>query len=178
MRKLLCCLFIPLLLSSCSLESNNINVSYLNYRYQLVRAGDIHGLDPFSKELLDKNPGYTSYIELFNKKTGYINFQCVGSSLDDLRCETQFYLEDINGNVLVNATDPVFYTSFKGTQTGKIVYTDKDIENKIGDIYVYTPYWCRWQCEYDVDGSGNKITLTFEFWKKEYNPLPDFISLE
>ena len=50
----------------------------------------------------------------------------------------------------------------------------KEDENKFGKIYVYTPYWCRWQFDYEIE-NGEKQKLTFEFWKKEKNELPDFV---
>ena len=59
---------------------------------------------------------------------------------------------------------------------GVVKFKNSTDEELLGTIYVYTPYWCRWQGEYNVDDSDDKILLTFEFWKKEYNPLPDFIT--
>lgn len=172
-RNLLLVALLPLL-CSCSLDQESYNHRYLNYKYVLKQAGDLHGIKPTSKEVLDQNKGFTSYLSLFNKNKSYINFQCVGTNAENFHCETTFVLYDKKGNLLVGDENIVFNTSYNGVQSGKIKYEDPQYKEKIGTIYVYTPYWCRWQFEYDVDGSGNKTLLTFEFWKSTYNPLPEW----
>lgn len=166
-----------LCLSSCSLGKADKATFFLNYKYTLVRAGDLHGIKPSAMEVISQNPGFTSYISLFSKTKSYINFQCKGTSVDDFYCETTFVLYDSGGNLIAGGEDLVFRTRYAGEQRGTIKYYDQEVENKLGTIYVYTPYWCRWQCEYDVDGSGQKTLITFEFWKNTYNPLPDWIKL-
>jgi len=161
-----------LIFSSCSTRNANVIKSYLNYKYVLTRAGDLHGLAPTSNEVLDRNPGYTSYINLFDKSKSYINYQCSGTSYEDFYCEASFYLYDKDGNEIIKID--TFKCQYTGGQSGTIIYTDDDVKDMLGIIYVYTPYWCRWQFEYDVNNSGNKILLTFEFWKNQYNPLPKF----
>ena len=164
------------LFASCSVRGATITRSYLNFKYNLSRAGDLHGIAPTSSEVLDRNPGYTSYIELFDKNDSYFNFQCKGTSYDNFYCEASFRLCDKNGNILVEKES--FKCSYTGGQMGTIIYSDDETKEYIGTIYVYTPYWCRWQYEYDVDNTGNKILLTFEFWKQQYNPLPEFLTVE
>lgn len=159
---------------SCNSGSSNIEKAYLNYKYVLSRAGDIHGLSPTSNEVLDRNPGFTSYINLFDKDESFINFQCKGTSYKDFCCEASFRLVGINSTIVIEKES--FVCSYSGGQGGIIVYDDIETKELLGPIYVYTPYWCRWQFEYDVDGSGEKTLLTFEFWKNTYNPLPDFIN--
>ena len=167
-------LFVAFFFSACSTGSANITKAYLNRKYSLWRAGDLHGLPPTSNEVLDRNPGFTSYINLFDKNESFINYQCKGTSYQDFYCEASFKLVDINGDVLIEKDG--FRCSYTGGQTGKIIYEDNETQECLGVIYVYTPYWCRWQFEYDVTGSGDKILLTFEFWKSSMNPLPDFIT--
>lgn len=176
LRKASSLLILVPLFASCSARNADVTKAYLNYRYNLQRAGDIHGLDPTSNEVLDRNPGYTSYINLFNRNDSFINFQCKGTSYDDFYCEASFKLCDIDNNVLLEKES--FRCSYTGGQSGTIIYSDDEANEYIGTIYVYTPYWCRWQYEYDVDNSGNKMLLTFEFWKGKYNPLPDFLIIE
>lgn len=161
-------------LTSCSIKSEDKSKLFLNYDYKLVRVGDIHGGDPATKEVLTQHPNFTSYISLFNKSKSHINFQCKGSNYNDFHCDTTFALYDKDGNCIAGGDDAVFRTSYVGQQHGTILYEDDEIKQKLGTIYVYTPYWCRWQMEYDVDKSGNKVLLTFEFWKTTYNPLPEW----
>ena len=166
--------FISIVLSSCGAKSANITKSYLNYKYTLVRCGDLHGLSPTSNEVLDRNEGFTSYIDLFDKSKSYINFQCKGTSFEDFYCEASFYLFDYNGGKIKSIDS--FICQYSGEQGGMVIYNDEETKTQLGIIYVYTPYWCRWQFEYDVDDSGNKTLLTFEFWKGQFNNLPDFLS--
>lgn len=173
MRKLFLFLLLPFCIVSCSTRNANITKSYLNCEYHLWRAGDLHGLDPTSNEVLDRNPGFISYVNLFDKRSSYINFQCKGTSYDDFYCDASFKLVDKNLNTLVEVDS--FVCEYVGGQYGTIVIKDTDTKEYLGKIYVYTPYWCRWQYEYDVDGEGNKILLTFEFWKERNNQLPDFL---
>ncbi len=170
-------ILLPLILCavSCNVRSNNIKRSYLNYVYKLKRGGDLHGLSPTSEEVLDRNLGFTSYISLFSMES-YISFQCKGTSYENFYCEASFLLLDKDSNVLVEKDS--FRCSYTGGQSGTVIYEDEDTSQLLGTIYVYTPYWCRWQFEYDVDGSGEKTLLTFEFWKHSFNPLPDFLTLE
>ncbi len=163
----------PILISGCSVSNNNKTINYLNRSYHLNSAGDLHGLDPTSNEVLSGNEGFTSYINLFNKNNSYFDFQCKGTSYDDFYCDMIFHVEDKYGNVLVDVKDAKCY--YTGSQSGKVVVYDKSIADTVGTIYVYTPYWCRWQWEYDVDNSGNKTLLTFEFWKGVLHSLPDFL---
>lgn len=176
MRKLLFKLapIFLIVLSSCSARNSNTIKSYLNYKYTLVRVGDLHGLAPTSNEVLNRNPGFTSYINLFDKSKSYINYQCKGTSYDDFYCEASFYLYDKDGNEIIKKDS--FTCQYTGGQSGTIIYNDGETKEELGIIYVYTPYWCRWQLEYDVDNSGDKILLTFEFWKNKYNSLPDFLN--
>lgn len=170
-------LLLPLLvcgLSSCSIKKEDKVKLFLNYDYRLIRAGDLHGISPLSKDVLTQNKGFTSYISLFDTKRSHINFQCDGSSFDEVHCDTTFALYDKNGNCIFGSDDETFRTSYVGNQMGKVKFEDKETGNKFGTIYVSTPYWCRWQFEYDVDGSGEKTLLTFEFVKKTFNPLPDW----
>ena len=162
------------LLSSCGVGEMNRTWSYLNFNYRLVRLGDIGTASPFSEEVLDRVPGYVSYTSLFSTKESYINFQCKGTSYEDFYCEASFRLVDKNDCVIIQENS--FRCKYTGGQTGYIIYDDEEVENKLGNIYVYTPYWCRWQFEYDVNNDGNKQMLTFEFWKMEFNELPGFLN--
>lgn len=165
--------FISLLLVSCGAGAANKTKSYLNYKYNLARCGDLHGLPPTSNEVLDRNKGFTSYINLFDREKSFINYQCKGTSYDDFYCEASFYLYDINDNPIICVDS--FVCQYSGGQSGMIIYEDDNIKKQLGIIYVYTPYWCRWQCEYDIDNSGNEVLLTFEFWKGQFNSLPEFL---
>ena len=161
-------------LSSCSAKNANIIKSYLSYKYVLNEAGDLHGLHPASNEVLNRNPGFISYIKLFDKSKSYINYQCKGTSYEDFYCEASFYLYDKDGKSIVKKDS--FVCQYTGGQRGTIIYNDDETAEELGTIYVYTPYWCRFQFEYDVDNSGTKTLLTFEFWKNAYNDLPDWIT--
>ena len=172
-RFLYSCLFL-FVLSSCGSGSANITRAYLSWRYVLFRAGDLHGLPPTSDEVLDRNPGYTSYIDLFNKDKSYISFQCFGTSYEDFYCECSFKLVDVNDVTIIENNN--FKCEYSGGQLGKIIYNDDDAKKALGTIYVYTPYWCRWQFEYDINNNGDKTLLTFEFWKNVPNPLPEFLN--
>lgn len=165
---------LPLLLASCSFGEQSINNAYLNYKYVLKSAGDIHDVPLRTKEVLSSTPGFTNYTSLFDKEKSYINFQCVGTNFDDFKCETTFVLYDKNGNTVFGGENFVFNSRYTSKNRGELVYEDENIKNQIGTIYVNTAYWCRWQFEYDVDGSGNKTLLTFEFWKTSYNTLPEW----
>lgn len=170
-------LLLPLLvcgLSSCSIKKEDKVKLFLNYDYRLVRAGDLHGISPISNDVISRNPGFTSYISLFDINKSHINFQCTGNNFDEFHCDTTFALYDKSGSCIVGSDDVTFRTNYVGNQHGTIVYEDEAVGTELGTIYVSTPYWCRWQFEYDVDGSGNKILLTFEFWKKTYNSLPEW----
>lgn len=167
-------LIFGILLSSCSFGNENKELTFLNYKYTLKDAGDLHGLEPTSNEMLNRNTGFTSYTNLFDKERSYINFQCYGSSYDSFYCETTFCLCDKNGNNIIGGEDFKFNTSYNGGQAGTINIENEEKRKILGTIYVYTPYWCRWQYEYDVNGDGNKTLLTFEFWKSSYNDLPDW----
>lgn len=161
------------LFTSCGVTNANVTKTYLNFRYNLWRAGDLHGLAPTSNEVLDRNPGFTSYINLFRKDECYINFQCKGTSYEDFYCDASFKLTDKDNNILVEKES--FRCFYSGGQNGTVIIEDDETRERLGTIYVYTPYWCRWQFEYDVDNSGSKTLLTFEFWKSEFNKLPDFL---
>lgn len=167
-------LLFPFLLCSCSFGNESVDRSYLNYKYVLKDAGDIHEYAPNYGEVLNRDPGFTSYTSLFDKNKSYINFQCYGNNVNNFYCETTFSLVDKNGNIVFGGDDFKFKTRFSGGQSGTLVIEDPNIALTIGTIYVYTPYWCRYQLEYDVDGSGIKKLLTFEFWKNKYNPLPEW----
>ena len=163
------------LLTSCSVGTNDIQTSFLNYKYILSCAGDLNGVNPTSGEVLNRNKGFKDYTSRFNKNSCYINFQCLGTSYDDFRCETTFFVQDKKNTILIDRSENPFLTSFSGGQRGIILFNNEYDSESIGTIFVYTPYWCRWQCLYDLEGDGELILLTFEFWKKEYNPLPGFI---
>lgn len=162
------------LLSSCSFSRQSTLKSFLNYRYVLKDAGDIHGLDPSKGTVLNGTKGFTSYTKLFNKQNSYINFQCKGNNQNDFHCETTMCVTDLGGNMVFGDENYVFNTSVPYGESVEIIYDNKEDENKIGRIYVYTPYWVRWQFEYDVNNDGNKVLLTFEFWKQTYNDLPEW----
>ena len=164
---------LPILaLSSCSVNTNNTDYSYLNCYYALDRIGDIHGANIFAKESLNFYDEFDDYAYLFNKKSSYVNFQCKGTSYDDFYCEGTFYLEDMKGNVLIDV--PSFRCRADvGFYVGTIYFESSEDKNLIGTIYVYTPYWCRIQLPYVVD--NQEITMTFQFWKRWNNELPDFI---
>ena len=163
-----------IVLPSCSTKNANVTKAYLNHKYMLVRAGDLHGLPPTSNEVLNRNEGFTSYIDLFDKADSYINFQCKGTTYEDFYCEASFKLVNKSGEVVMEKES--FICQYTGGQSGMVIYDDEETKNMLGIIYVYTPYWCRWQLEYDVDDSGNKTLLTFEFWISKFNPLPDFLT--
>lgn len=169
-------LLFPILITSCSTRNANVTKSFLNAEYHLWRAGDLHGLNPTSNEVLDRNPGFTNYIQLFDRKESFVNFQCKGTSYEDFYCDASFRLVDKNHNVLVNKDS--FICEYVGGQYGMVTIKNDETKEYLGKIYVYTPYWCRWQYEYDVDGKGNVILLTFEFWIEKYNQLPDFLKNE
>lgn len=162
------------LLSSCSFSLQTKERFYLNYKYNLVRAGDLHGKSPAYGEVLDRISGFTSYISLFDTKKSYINYQCYGNNFNDFYCDTTFVLYDKNGNKVFGDEDYHFKTRYDGGQSGKIKFVNSEDSKKFGKIYVYTPYWCRWQFNYDVKGDGNLVKLTFEFWKGQFNKLPDW----
>lgn len=167
--------FIPLFLfSGCGTKNANTIKSFLNYKYVLLRAGDLHGLSPTASVVLDEknNKGFTNYINLFDKEKSYINFQCKGTSYDDFYCEASFFLFDAKGNELMK--NECFICEYSGGQTGTIIFEENETKEQLGTIYVYTPYWCRWQFEYSVDDSDEKTLITFEFWKSKYNDLPTF----
>lgn len=166
-------LFFPLLMCSCSMSSEDKNISFLNYYYRLNSCGTIGNNRPMWGEVLNRLEGYVDYTKLFDAASSYINFKCVGTSFDDFKCETTFYLKDKKGNVLIDLTTP-FYTTYYGNQRGTIIFENKEIGEKLGTMYVYTPYWVRWQFDYEIE-NGEKQKLTFEFWKKEKNELPDFV---
>lgn len=167
-------LLFAFLLSSCSFSRQNKEKFYLNYFYTLNDCGDIHEYSPTYGEVLKRDPGFTSYTSLFNKNSSYINFQCYGDSFNTYYCETTFCLVDKNNNYVFGNDTFKFRTSFSGGQIGELIFEDEEIANFVGKIYVYTPYWCRWQYEYDVNNDGNKTLLTFEFWKRNFNELPEW----
>lgn len=168
-KKLLLLLFSCLSLSSCSIKSENKSKSFTNYYYELVRAGDLHGLPPTEKELLNANPGFTNYVNLFDLKGSFINFQCVGNDFDSFHCETTLCLKDKKGVTILGDSSVVFNTYI---DKNEIKCEDTAVQEKIGKIYYYPAYWCRLQCEYDVNDDGNKVLITFEFWKKAFNEVP------
>lgn len=162
------------LLSSCSFSLQTKQRFYLNYKYNLTRAGDIHGKSVSEGEVLNRVSGFTDYTSLFDRTKSYINFQCFGSSIDDFYCDTTFVLYDKNGNKVFGDENNHFRTSYDGKQLGNVIFENSEDSKKIGAIYVYTPYWCRWQFNYDVNKDNKPIKLTFEFWKGEFNDLPDW----
>lgn len=160
--------FSCLLLSSCSIKSEDQRKTFTNYYYELVRAGDIHGLPPEEKELLDKNPGYTNYANLFDLKNSYINFQCVGNDFDSFHCETTLCIKDKKGDLILGSPNIVFNTHIENNE---IKCDNEKDQDKIGKIYYYPAYWCRLQCEYTIS-DDEKVLITFEFWKKSFNEVP------
>lgn len=172
-------LLIPImcfLLTSCNAGVENLDISYLNYKYVLNCSANLHGLDPRTNEVLERNISKENrdrdiYTKYFDKEKSFINFQCVGSTFEDFKCETSFYLTKKNGDIVVSLD--LFYTKYSGGESGVIIFKDAELGNQIGTIYVYTPYWCRCQFNIDANDDGNKELLTFEFWKNTYNPLPD-----
>lgn len=174
-KKVLLLPIFVLILSSCSFSNPTTNYAFLNYKFVLNDAGDLHGINPTTNEVLKRNSGFTSYTKLFDKKTSYINFQCKGTNINDYHCETTFCLRDKEGNIVIGSDDYVFNTGI--TPNGydaRVIFYNKQDEETFGTMYVYTPYWVRWQFEYDVNGDGNKTLLTFEFWKSTYNDVPEW----
>lgn len=163
-------------ISGCSTNSANVTKAYLNRQYNLIRAGDLHGLSPNSSEVLDEkhNKGFTSYIHLFDKSKSFVNFQCKGTSYDNFYCDGTLVLYDLKGNLIMEAEE--FRCSYSDGQWGSIIYENQEMYSKLGIIYVYTPYWCRCQFYYDISGDGNLTLLTFEFWVAKGNDLPSFVS--
>lgn len=174
-KKILILPVLVMMLSSCSFTNPTTNYAYLNYKYVLNDAGDLHGSDPTKGNVMRHTAGYTSYTSYFDKKTSYINFQCKGTNINDYHCETTFCLRDKDGNVVFGSDDYVFNTGIttRGYHATVIFYNKVD-EEKIGTIYVYTPYWVRWQFECDANGDGTKELLTFEFWKNTFNDVPEW----
>lgn len=172
-KKLFILFSLSLVLTSCSFSGQSVYKQFLNYRYVLNNAGDLHGLPATSNEVLGRNPGFTSYINLFDKENSYIDFQCYGNSFDSFYCETTFCLKDKNGNYVMGNENYKFRTSFDSRKQ-ILLFEDKNIESQFGVVYANAVYSCRWQCEYDVKGDGNKVLLTFEFWKKALNPIPEW----
>lgn len=173
MKKLSLIFMLPLLLCGCSVKSESIYNQYLNYKFVLRRAGDIKGQDVNYPYNMDRLPGYVSYIDRFDTSNSYIDFQCKGNNFDNFRCETTFVLKTKTNGYIRNITVP-FNTRFIGYELGTIEIFDDKIKQELGTIYVYTPYFCRWQCDFDVDGDGNKELITFEFVKEKFNDVPEW----
>ena len=161
-------------LTSCSMSSKSADYAYLNNQYSLVRCGDIHGADIYGNEVLDRYEGYDDYKNLFDIKNSSLNFQCKGTSYDDFWCEGSIKLVDKNGVVLIEDRSFSCWTD-AALYYGKIYYENEDDKNVIGNIYVFAPYWCRLQLDYDVSGDGDIKTITFEYWKGAFNELPEFL---
>lgn len=167
-------LLIPLVLTSCSMDNKSSDYGYLNNHYNLVRCGDIHGANIYDITILDQYEAYDDYKGLFDINNSFLNFQCRGTSYDDFWCEGSIKLVDNKGVVLIDNksfscwTDATLYY-------GKIYYEDEQDKNVIGNIYVFAPYWCRIQLDYDVSGEGDIKTITFEYWIGSFNDLPDFL---
>ena len=174
-KKILILLISPLLLSSCSFGDSSEDYEFLNYKYTLNEAGDIHGAIPTSGEVgLYKIAGFTNYINHFDRENSYINFQVVGDSFETTSCNGTFCLKDKKGNYVVGNDVISFNCRHSGGQSGKIIFSDSYVANLLGNIYVFTPYWCRCQFEYDINNDGNPLLLTFEFWKSSYNEVPEW----
>lgn len=174
-KKIFALPLLTLLLSSCSFTNATKDYAYLNHKYVLNDAGDLHGLNPESGTVMRNNKGFTSYTNLFDKKNSYIDFQCKGTNKNDFHCETTFYLLDKKGSVVYGSEDYIFNTRLaKGYNNTTVVYENENDQEKFGSMYVYIPYWVRWQFEYDVNGDGNKVLLTFEFWKSTFNEVPEW----
>lgn len=160
------------LLTGCSFSVQSKENKFLNYKYVLTRAGDIHESSVTSGVTLNKISGFDSYISLFDTKKSYINCQCVGNNFDEFKTETSIVLYDKKGNKVFGDENHIFYT--KLGKNSKFDFFDEEEHNKIGDIYFNIIYWTRWQFDYDVKGDGNKITITFEFMKNSFNDLPEW----
>ena len=168
-KKVFLILIGSLTLSSCSVSYQNERRDFLSYRYALRKAGDLHG-KPFNEyELLDKNPGFTDYTKLFDTTNSYMNFQCVGDDYDSFHCETTLCLKDKNGRIILGSESETFNTHL---EKSFVVCDDEKYNLLYGTMYYTASYWVRLQCEYDVNGDGNKTLLTFEFWKKSFNEAP------
>ena len=170
-----CLLSLAPFIQGCSVASQNYDYSYLNNQYFLSRAGDIHGVDPFSETTLSNIKGFTDYISLFNKKESLLNFQCYGTSVEDFYCIGSVKIVDAMDNVLLNNSSFECWANVD-LYYGEVKFINIQDAEQIGRIYIHTPYWCRLQLDYDVDGSGNKTTITFEFGKGRFNDLPEFLN--
>ena len=148
--------------------------SYLNNHYYLVRCGDIHGADVTSYEVLDRYSPYDNYLNLFDKNASFMNYQCKGTSYDDFWCEGSLKIVDVKGAILLQSNSFECWTN-AALYHGVIRYKNNEDKEQIGNIYVFAPYWCRIQLNYDVSGSGDIKLITFEFWKGEFNELPGFL---
>ena len=176
MKKINCLLLLLLCLSfsSCSMRSESYDYAYLNNRYNLWAVADIHGKDPFYGRDLYAVKDVDLHNELFDLENSYLNFQCKGESYSDFHCEGELHLYNSSNQevLIVNSFNCSANVSL---YTGMIVFYDEVAKEKIGDIYISTPYWCRIQLYYDIQGTGEKTLLTFEFFKGKFNDLPEFL---
>ena len=173
MKKIHFLALLPLILCGCSVNSESVFNYYLNHKFILSRAGDIKGQDITYPYNMDRLPGYVSYINYFDAKNSYIDFRCKGNNFDNFRCETTFVLKTKEDAYIKDIEVP-FNTRFTGGELGTIEIFDEKIKQELGTIYVYTPYFCRWQFEIDIDNDGNKELLTFEFMKAQFNDVPEW----
>lgn len=179
MRKFLFFVYISLFLFSttgCTLSSKSTDYGYLTNEYNLQYVGDIHGRDMEEEEVLNRYKGYTDYLYLFDKSKCYMNFQCKGSSYGDFWCEGSIVIVQANGDILFENKSFSCWAEI-GLYYGVLKYNSESVKEQIVNIYIYAPYWCRLQLYYDIEGNGEKVLLTFEFWKGKYNELPDFLDM-
>ena len=173
MKKVLVFSILPLLLCGCSAKNESVFYSYLNHKFTLRRVGDIKGQSVTYPYNMDRLPGYVNYSNYFDLNNSYINFQCKGDNFDNFRCETTFVLKNSKNEYIKNIDVP-FNTRFSGGQLGTLEIFDEAVKQELGTIYVYTPYFCRWQFELDLNNDGNKKIITFEFMKGQFNDLPEW----
>lgn len=173
-KRFLFLMFVSLLpLSSCSVKSETKVSSYLNYCFKLTKVGDIHNADIYYPYPQDRVKGYKDYKYLFNLNDSFMNFQCKGDTFDNFHCETSFSLKTTSGVDLFSELPPTFDTELNSAGDSKLIFKDPEIGIKVGTVFVSTIYYCRYQKEYDVNGDGNMVLLTFEFWKTTFNDVPE-----
>ena len=140
-NKYLLFLLPSLLLSSCTISSNNTQITYLNCHYVLKSAGDLHGLNVWSNEVLDRNPGFTNYTNLFDISNSFIDFQLLGDSFESLHCDSIFQLKSKPSSFVeeINIHEE-FQSRYGGKQSDNIIFLSDEAKLKLGSIHVYTPH--------------------------------------
>lgn len=164
-----------MLLSSCKLESKNVDIAYLNHRYILGNVGYIANDNMYASLSLKDFPGYVSYKNYFNFNDSFLNFECYRKGKAEIECRTTIYIVDKKGNAIIDYRDSnYFHTHFSGGRgLGEIIFEEEQQKNEIGRMQVYVPYSCRCQFDYKIQETDESVRLTFDFAKREFNDTLD-----